>query len=104
MFLLLALPLLLKFFFHLTVKPFEENSCDLTVEWFQGKEFCSFASLFHLQTIGSADYAVCCGNYLCFIHFTYRNSEVDQSLKLQKNYNYKVSLRVIIHRLSEDEI
>lgn len=30
-------------------------------------EFCSFASLFHLQTIG-ADYAVCCGNYLCLLH------------------------------------
>lgn len=30
------------------------------------QEFRSFASLFHLQTIG-ADYAVCCGNYLCFI-------------------------------------
>lgn len=26
----------------------------------------SVESLFHLQTIG-ADYAVCCGNYLCFI-------------------------------------
>lgn len=30
------------------------------------KEFCTFAFLFHLQTIG-ADYAVCCRNYLSFI-------------------------------------